>query len=174
MPRKVRLRPLCTENLIRVDEVMESPKLAEWSGCSVSFLPSRPRHSSRSCGLKPRTRCFDISWCLKGWLQVASGSRTMIAVSLSSCIADFHQSCRFSQSSSPRRSCVGTGPAFVATGVGSRAQWEGPQIEAELRGVIRRMSMENPLWGAPRVHGELLKLGFAVARSLARFSRPVW
>src|SRR6266702_5512419 len=40
-----------------------------------------------------------------------------------------------------------------------------PRIEAELRGVIRRMSMENPLWGAPRVHGELLKLGFAVAQS---------
>jgi hypothetical protein len=40
-----------------------------------------------------------------------------------------------------------------------------PRIDAELRGVIRRMSMENPLWGAPRVHGELLKLGFAVAQS---------
>ena len=51
--------------------------------------------------------------------MVAPGSRTMIAGSLSSCIAGFHQSCRFSQSSSPRRSCVGTGPAFVATGVGS-------------------------------------------------------
>jgi len=27
------------------------------------------------------------------------------------------------------------------------------------------MSMENPLWGAPRIHGELLKLGFEVAQS---------
>jgi hypothetical protein len=27
---------------------------------------------------------------------------------------------------------------------------------------IRRMSVENPLWGAPRIHGELLKLGFEV------------
>jgi hypothetical protein len=40
-----------------------------------------------------------------------------------------------------------------------------PQIDAELRGLIRRMSMENPLWGAPRIHGELLKLGFEVAQS---------
>src|ERR1700694_177163 len=56
---------------------------------------------------------------------VASGSRTMIAGSLSSCIAGFHQSCRFSQSSGPRRSGVGTGPAFAATGVGSRAHREG-------------------------------------------------
>src|ERR1700716_2295153 len=41
---------VCTENLIRVDDVMESPKLAERSGCSVSLWPSWPRHSSRSCG----------------------------------------------------------------------------------------------------------------------------
>jgi transposase InsO family protein len=41
----------------------------------------------------------------------------------------------------------------------------GPQIETELRVLIRRMSVENPLWGAPRIHGELLKLGFQVAQS---------
>src|SRR6476469_10661494 len=40
-----------------------------------------------------------------------------------------------------------------------------PQIDAELQALIRRMSMENPLWGAPRIHGELLKLGFEVAQS---------
>src|SRR5580692_11880334 len=90
----------------------------------------------------------------------------MIAGSLSSCIAGFLLSCRFSRSSGPRRSCVGTGPAFAATGVGSRARWEGdPQIDTELRALIRRMNVENPLWGAPRIHGELLKLGFEVAQS---------
>jgi transposase InsO family protein len=40
-----------------------------------------------------------------------------------------------------------------------------PQIDAELRALIRRMSADNPLWGAPRIHGELLKLGFEVAQS---------
>ena len=40
-----------------------------------------------------------------------------------------------------------------------------PQIQTELRVLIRQMSMENPLWGAPRIHGELLKLGFEVAQS---------
>jgi hypothetical protein len=40
-----------------------------------------------------------------------------------------------------------------------------PQIETELRALIRRMSIENPLWGAPRIHGELLKLGHTVAQS---------
>jgi hypothetical protein len=42
-----------------------------------------------------------------------------------------------------------------------------PQIETELRALIRRMGVENPLWGAPRIHGELLKLGFEVAQSSA-------
>src|SRR5260370_14184303 len=40
-----------------------------------------------------------------------------------------------------------------------------PQIDTGLRGLIRRMSVENPLWGEPRIHGELLKLGFKVAQS---------
>jgi hypothetical protein len=31
--------------------------------------------------------------------------------------------------------------------------------------LIQRMSKENPLWGAPRIHGELLKLGFEIAES---------
>jgi hypothetical protein len=40
-----------------------------------------------------------------------------------------------------------------------------PPIEAELRALIRQMSTENWLWGAPRIHGELLKLGFELAQS---------
>src|SRR6195256_4042578 len=40
-----------------------------------------------------------------------------------------------------------------------------PPIETELRALIRQMSTENLLWGAPRIHGELLKLGFEVAQS---------
>jgi hypothetical protein len=37
-------------------------------------------------------------------------------------------------------------------------------IIEDLRALIRRMSTDNPLWGAPHVHGELLKLGFEVAQ----------
>src|SRR5260370_14374340 len=52
-----------------------------------------------------------------------------------------------------------------------------PQIEIELRGLIRRMSVENPLWGAPRIHGELPRLGFEVAQAtvakcIVRHSTP--
>ena len=46
-----------------------------------------------------------------------------------------------------------------------------PQIDTDLRALIRRMSMENPLWGAPRIHGELLKLGL---RSRNRASPNTW
>ena len=47
----------------------------------------------------------------------------------------------------------------------SRSFGGRPQIDTQLRALIRRMSIENPLWGAPRIHGELLKLGFEVAQS---------
>ena len=47
----------------------------------------------------------------------------------------------------------------------SRSPGGRPPIEAELRALIRQMSRENLLWGAPRIHGELLKLGFSVAQS---------
>jgi transposase InsO family protein len=47
----------------------------------------------------------------------------------------------------------------------SRSLGGRPQIEVELRRLIHSMSVENPLWGAPRIHGELLKLGFEVAQS---------
>ena len=40
-----------------------------------------------------------------------------------------------------------------------------PAVPKEVRELIRTMSGENPLWGAPRIHGELLKLGFEVAES---------
>ena len=40
-----------------------------------------------------------------------------------------------------------------------------PKVDTELRALLQRMSVENPLWGAPRIHGALLKLGFAIAQS---------
>jgi putative transposase len=46
------------------------------------------------------------------------------------------------------------------------------RISKELRGLIFRMVAENPTWGAPRIHGELLKLGFDIAeRTVSRWMR---
>jgi putative transposase len=47
----------------------------------------------------------------------------------------------------------------------SRRRWGRPAIGRELRDLIRQMSRANPLWGAPRIHGELLKLGLTVAQA---------
>ena len=47
----------------------------------------------------------------------------------------------------------------------SRRRGGRPKIDRELIALIRRLSHENPLWGAPRIHGELLMLGIEVAQS---------
>jgi hypothetical protein len=61
---------------------------------------------------------------------------------------------------------------------GFRAYWRWksrrcggrPRIDREIRDLIRRMTKENALWGAPRIHGELLMLGIEVAQStVARY-----
>src|SRR5215207_3721259 len=68
---------------------------------------------------------------------------------------------------------------------GFRAYWRWrsrnpvgrPKVATELRTLIGEMRRANPLWGAPHIHGELLKLGFEVAQStvaryMCRRSRP--
>jgi hypothetical protein len=47
----------------------------------------------------------------------------------------------------------------------SRSRGGRPKIPGEIRRLIREMSLANVLWGAPRIHGELLKLGIDVAES---------
>ena len=45
-----------------------------------------------------------------------------------------------------------------------------PRIDSPCRDLIRRMAAENCLWGAPRIHGELLKLGIAISeRTVSRY-----
>jgi transposase InsO family protein len=56
----------------------------------------------------------------------------------------------------------------------SRAGGGRPATTAEIRTLIRRVAEENPTWGAPKIHGELLKLGFTVSeRTVARYLRRV-
>jgi len=47
----------------------------------------------------------------------------------------------------------------------SRPKGGRPKADPELRNLIRRISIENPLWGAPRIHGELLLLGYKVSQT---------
>ena len=59
----------------------------------------------------------------------------------------------------------------------SRSRSGRPKVPLEIRQLIREMSLANPLWGAPRIHGELLKLGIeigqtSVAKYMARHRKP--
>src|SRR6202048_3117697 len=59
----------------------------------------------------------------------------------------------------------------------SRHRGGRPTVPQEIRKLIREMSIANPLWGAPRIHGELLKLGIeigqtSVAKYMARRRGP--
>jgi hypothetical protein len=59
----------------------------------------------------------------------------------------------------------------------SRPRGGRPRTPPEIQQLIRDMSIANPLWGAPRVHGELLKLGIdvgqtTVAKYMAKRRRP--
>jgi transposase InsO family protein len=59
----------------------------------------------------------------------------------------------------------------------SRARGGRPRTAAEIRRLIREISIANPIWGAPRIHGELLKLGIevgqtTVAKYMAKRRRP--
>ena len=52
----------------------------------------------------------------------------------------------------------------------SRPRRGRPTVPLEIRQLIREMSLANPLWGAPRIHGELLKLGIAIGQtSVAKY-----
>ena len=55
----------------------------------------------------------------------------------------------------------------------SRRRPGRPAVSTEIRQLIREMSIANPLWGAPRIHGELLKLGIDVGQtSVAKYMAP--
>src|SRR5262249_60232888 len=47
----------------------------------------------------------------------------------------------------------------------SRRRLGRPAMPPDIRQLIREMSLANPLWGAPRIHGELLKLGIDVGQT---------
>jgi hypothetical protein len=51
---------------------------------------------------------------------------------------------------------------------------ERPQIETDLRALIWQMSVKNSLWGAPRIHGELLKLGFCPIKRCQVHCQAAW
>jgi transposase InsO family protein len=117
--------------------------------------------------LKPRTRCSDTSCsCCDARCAAGSGSRTTIACSSSSCIVGFRRSLKAITIIRPETLVRWHRAGFRRYWCWkSRSLGGRPQIGTDLRALIRRMSIETAFWGAPRIHGELLKLGFEVAQS---------
>ena len=133
----------------------------------VSSWPSWPRHSSRRSGFEAknavlRHRLIVLRRKMCGRVQLANGDRWF-----------FVQLFRWFPSILKVLTIIRPETLVRWHRAGFRRYWRWksrslggrPQIETELRALIRRMGVENPLWGAPRIHGELLKLGFEVAQS---------
>ena len=78
----------------------------------------------------------------------------------------------------PETSSDGIVKVFVCSGEWkSQCRAGRPRVLFEIRQLIREMSLANPLWGAPRILGELLKLGIdvgqtSVAKYMTRRTRP--
>jgi hypothetical protein len=80
----------------------------------------------------------------------------------------------------PARYCHPMASCRLATLLAMEEQKPGhgrPEISPEIQSLIRRISLDNPLWGAPRIHGELLKLGYdicqtSIAKYMVRRSGP--
>ncbi len=53
-----------------------------------------------------------------------------------------------------------------------RSRGGRPRVDEEVRALVRRLAKDNATWGAPRIHGELLKLGFRVAQSTVAVCMP--
>jgi hypothetical protein len=84
----------------------------------------------------------------------------------------------------PARDHGALAPCWISIVLALEIQTAGwrPRVPLEIRKLIRDMSLASPLWGAPHIHGELLKLGIAVgqtsvakymARRLLTRARPV-
>jgi len=76
----------------------------------------------------------------------------------------------------PTRSSVGTAELSPWHWTRESHRLPGrPEVAANIRDLIRRMRHANPWWGAPRIHGELLKLGIEVAQStVAKYLGRQW
>ena len=132
--------------------------------CLVSILISPIQVEEPACGRKPRASTSGDGAAASGWGTVSSHElRSAIprpALPLASVDPASARYCSAGDRCSLASNRLSLLLALEITLSGGR-----PQIDAELRALVRRMSIDNPLWGAPRIHGELLKLGLEVAQS---------
>src|SRR5262245_21574621 len=120
-------------------------------------LPSRPEHRLEAENAALRQRVTILQRKLRSRIQLTNGDRLFFVL-------------LYRLFPSILRAMTIIQPETVVRWhrAGFRRYWRWksrnlggrPAISTELRALIQRMSLENRLWGAPRIHGELLKLGF--------------
>ena len=106
--------------------------------------------------LQPRDRLFWVwlSWIWRGW-------RTALVIVQPETVISWHRQ----------------GFRLFWTKISQRKRVGRPAISAKVKALIKQMAESNPLWGAPRIHGELLKLGIdvserTVSRLMPKRSKP--
>jgi hypothetical protein len=133
-----------------------------------------PRRSQRfdSPGRRVETCCSRALPCATSWaysLVRIDDFAQLIACSCRSCDACGVGGERRWWWPSQPPSTVGIARASIDAGAVGRDALED-RIDSECRGLIRRFAGEKHLWGAPRIHGKLLKLGIAVSeRTVSRY-----
>jgi len=105
------------------------------------------RSTRKRCKLTPADRLFWV-WLSRIW----SGWRSTLAIVQPETVIAWHRA----------------GFRLFWSWKVRRGQPGRPVISREVRDLIRRMCRENPRWGAPRVHGELLKLGIDIGETSVR------
>ena len=126
------------------------------------FQPAKPEHRLEAENAALRQQVAILQRKLRGRVQLTNGNR-LFFVLLYRLFPSILKAMTIIQPDTVVR--------WHRAGFRRYSRWKSkdlggrPQITAELRTLIRRMSLENRLWGAPRIHGELLKLGFTVAQS---------
>lgn len=106
------------------------------------------KRSPRRMKIKQRDRLFWI-WLSRAW----SGWRAALVIVKPATVVGWHR----------------RGFKLYWTRLSQRGVSGRPAVPQEIRDLIRDMARSNPLWGAPRIHGELLKLGINISeRSVSR------
>jgi hypothetical protein len=146
---------VCTENPIRVDDVTESLKLGGMIGLlcfalAVLASPFKSKLRLEAENAVLRHQLNVLRRRRRGHVRLTNGDRWF-----------FIQLYRWFPAILKVLTIIRPETLVRWHRGGFRGYWRWksrrfggrPQINTELRGLIRRMSMENPLWGAPRIHG---------------------